>query len=65
MPLDEATPAMARLHELHAIAEDGELETAILLLAYDEDYREELEAWKRAHPGAFAHFLDEHGLRPF
>lgn len=44
-------------------AED--LPTALLLLAYDESYREDLEELKRARPSACADFVHRYGLRPY
>jgi len=44
--------------------QDGRLEAAVLLLRYQEAFRPDLEAWKKAHPGALQAFIREYGYRP-
>lgn len=54
-------PALLTLRKL---ADAGQLETALLLLQYKEDYRPELEAWKTAHPDGVRKFINIYHLMP-
>lgn len=54
-------PALLRMQ---ALARDGQLEPAILILLYRESYRPALEAWMAANPGGLKTFIDRHGLQP-
>jgi tetratricopeptide (TPR) repeat protein len=54
-------PALVTMQKL---AQENQLEPAILLLLYKESYRPELEAWKNSHPNGVKTFIDAHGLRP-
>lgn len=53
------------LREVLAMDRAGDLPTAILLLAYDEAYRDDLEALKRRCPTACTDFVERYALRPF
>lgn len=55
------TPALKTLQMLE---NDGELETALLLLTYRESWRPALEAWKRDNPQGIRKFVDKYALRP-
>jgi tetratricopeptide (TPR) repeat protein len=52
------------LKTLQMLENDGELETALLLLTYRESWRPALEAWKRDNPQGIRKFVDKYGLRP-
>lgn len=52
------------LLQMQALAKDGQLEAAILLLMFREPYRPALDAWLAANPGGVKGFIDRHGLRP-
>lgn len=52
------------LMQMQAFARDGQLEPAILLLAFRQAYRPDLEAWEAAHPDGVKAFIDRYGLRP-
>jgi tetratricopeptide (TPR) repeat protein len=54
-------PALVRMQ---ALARDGQLEPAILLLQFRQAYRPALEAWNAAHPGGVKAFIDRYGLQP-
>jgi tetratricopeptide (TPR) repeat protein len=49
---------------LQKLSRAGQLEPAILILAYRESYRPDWESWKAAHPNGVAAFIDNYGLRP-
>ncbi|MDY0975740.1 tetratricopeptide repeat protein [Massilia sp. CFBP9012] len=52
------------LLQMKALAKDGQLEPAILLLMFRQSYRPALEAWLAANPGGVKLFIDRYGLRP-
>lgn len=52
------------LLQMQALAKDGQLEPAILLLMFRQSYRPALEAWLTANPGGVKLFIDRYGLRP-
>lgn len=54
-------PALLRMQ---AMARDGQLEPAILILLFRQSYRPALEAWMAANPGGVKTFIDRHGLQP-
>ncbi len=54
-------PALA---QMIAFGKDGQLEPAILLLAYRESYRPALEAWLQADPDGVRRFVDRYGMQP-
>lgn len=54
-------PALLRMQ---ALARDGQLEPAILLLQFRQAYRPALESWLAAHPGGVKAFIDRYGLQP-
>jgi len=49
---------------LRKLADAGQLEAALLLLQYKDDYRPELEAWKTAHPEGVRKFINVYHLMP-
>ena len=53
----------ALLH-MQALARDGQLEPALLILTYRPAYRAPLDAWLAAHPGGVKAFIDRYGLQP-
>ncbi|HET9623404.1 MAG TPA: tetratricopeptide repeat protein [Kofleriaceae bacterium] len=63
-PQELASPGMAALRKLAELDRHGDLATAVLLLAFDEAYRPELETWRRAHPDGVAAFVERHRLLP-
>jgi tetratricopeptide (TPR) repeat protein len=64
-PGTSATESAVVLRKLFEMDEKGDLPTAILLLAYNESFRDDLEALKRARPDACADFVHRYDLRPF
>jgi tetratricopeptide (TPR) repeat protein len=52
------------LRQIQAMARDGQLEPAILILMFRQSYRPALEAWGAAHPRGVKEFIDRYGLRP-
>jgi tetratricopeptide (TPR) repeat protein len=52
------------LRQIQAMARDGQLEPAILILMFRQSYRPALEAWLAAHPRGVKEFIDRYGLRP-
>lgn len=52
------------LLQMQALARDGQLEPAILLLMFRQSYRPALEAWLAANPGGVKLFIDRYGLQP-
>lgn len=52
------------LRQMQALARDGQLEPAILLLLFRQSYRPALDAWLAAHPRGAKEFIDRYGLRP-
>ena len=52
------------LLQMQALAKDGQLEAAILLLMFRQPYRPALEAWLAANPGGVKGFIDRYGLQP-
>lgn len=52
------------LLQMQALAKDGQLEPAILLLMFRQSYRPALESWLTANPGGVKLFIDRYGLRP-
>ena len=49
---------------MQALARDGQLEPAILILLYKEACRPDYERWLAAHPEGVKAFIDRYGLRP-
>jgi tetratricopeptide (TPR) repeat protein len=54
-------PAILKMQAMHR---DGQLEPALLLLAYRPSYRPAYDAWLAAHPGGVKAFIDRYGLQP-
>jgi tetratricopeptide (TPR) repeat protein len=52
------------LRQIQALAREGQLEPAILILMFRQSYRPALDAWMAAHPGGVKVFIDRFGLRP-
>jgi len=52
------------LLQMQAMAKDGQLEAAILLLMFRQPYRPALDAWLAANPGGAKQFIDRYGLQP-
>lgn len=52
------------LLQMQALAKDGQLEAAILLLMFRQAYRPALQAWLAANPGGVKAFIDRYGLQP-
>lgn len=52
------------LLQMQALARQGQLEPAILLLMFRQAYRPALQAWLAANPGGVKLFIDRHGVRP-
>jgi hypothetical protein len=52
------------LRQIQAMARDGQLEPAILILMFRQSYRPALDAWVAAHPRGVKEFIDRYGLRP-
>jgi hypothetical protein len=52
------------LRQMQALARDGQLEPAILILMFRQAYRPALDAWVATHPGGIKEFIDRYGLRP-
>jgi tetratricopeptide (TPR) repeat protein len=52
------------LNHLYALNQAGLLKPALLLLAYREDYRPELESWKKENPKGIRDFVHQSGMRP-
>ena len=52
------------LLQMQALARQGQLEPAILLLTFRQAYRPALDAWLAANPGGVKLFIDRHGLQP-
>ncbi len=52
------------LLQMQALAKDGQLEPAILLLMFRQSFRPALQAWLVANPGGVKLFIDRYGLRP-
>lgn len=52
------------LLQIRALARDGQLEPAILLLMFRQAYRPALAAWTAANPGAVKIFIDRYGVKP-
>ena len=52
------------LGEFLRFKKDGRLEAALFLLRYQETFRPDFEAWKKAHPGAVQAFIRDYGYRP-
>ena len=58
------TPSDPALLQMQAMARDGQLEPAILLLQFRQAYRPALEAWEAAHPDGIKTFVDRYKLGP-
>lgn len=58
---DLADPALLRIQ---AMARDGQLEPAILLLQFRQAYRPALEAWLAANPDGVKAFVERYGVAP-
>ncbi|MGF6274918.1 Tfp pilus assembly protein PilF [Massilia sp. UYP11] len=52
------------LLQMQALAKDGQLEPAILLLMFRQSYRPALDAWLAANPDGVKRFIDRYGMRP-
>ncbi|BDU78527.1 tetratricopeptide repeat protein [Mesoterricola sediminis] len=44
--------------------QEGRLDAALFVLRFQEAFRPDFEAWKRAHPGEVQTFIRTYGLRP-
>lgn len=68
--MDEVTAAGGQavsdpaLLQMQALAREGQLEAAILLLMFRQSYRPALDAWLAANPGGVKGFIDRYGLQP-
>jgi tetratricopeptide (TPR) repeat protein len=58
---DPGDPALRRIQ---AMARDGQLEPAILILMFRQSYRPALASWLAAHPDGVRAFVDRYGLGP-
>jgi tetratricopeptide (TPR) repeat protein len=58
---DLSDPALL---QMRALAKDGQLEAAVLVLLFRQSYRPALEAWLAANPRGLREFIDRYGLRP-
>ena len=52
------------LLQVRALAREGQLEPAILLLMFRQAYRPALQAWTAANPGGVKYFIDRYGVQP-
>lgn len=52
------------LLQVRALAREGQLEPAILLLMFRQAYRPALQAWMAANPGGVKYFIDRYGVMP-
>lgn len=52
------------LQRMRALAHDGQLEPALLLLQFRQSYRPALESWLAAHPDGVREFIDRYGMQP-
>ena len=52
------------LLQVRALAREGQLEPAILLLMFRQAYRPALEAWMAANPGGVKYFIDRYCVMP-
>ncbi|GAA0430946.1 hypothetical protein GCM10009094_39360 [Massilia aurea] len=52
------------LLQVRALAREGQLEPAILLLMFRQAYRPALGAWMAANPGGVKYFIDRYGVMP-
>ncbi|GEM_PF-5558897 len=52
------------LGEFLRFKKEGHLEAALFVLRYQEAFRPDFEAWKKAHPGGVQAFIREYGYRP-
>jgi len=52
------------LLQVRALARQGQLEPAILLLMFRQAYRPALQAWIAANPGGVKYFIDRYGVMP-
>ncbi|MEF9929304.1 MAG: hypothetical protein RR804_15880 [Massilia sp.] len=52
------------LLQMRALAREGQLEPAILLLMFRQAYRPALGAWMAANPGGVKYFIDRYGVMP-
>jgi hypothetical protein len=57
-------PSDPALQTMQALARDGQLEPAILILMFRQSYRPALEAWEASHPGGIKAFVDRYGIAP-
>ena len=57
-------PSDPALLQMQALARDGQLEPAILILLFRQSYRPALASWMAAHPGGVKAFIDRYGLQP-
>lgn len=58
------TPSDQTWLTLQTLQDANQLEPALLLLAFKESYRSELEAWTKANPDGVKNFIKTYGLRP-
>ena len=56
-----ADPALL---QMQALAKEGQLEPALLILTYRPRYRAAFDAWLAAHPDGVKTFIDRYGLQP-
>lgn len=52
------------LRQIQAMARDGQLKPAILILMFRQSYRPALEEWIAANPGGVRAFIDRYGVQP-
>lgn len=52
------------LLKMKAVAHDGQLDAALLILQYKPAYRAALDAWLGAHPGGVKTFIERYSVQP-
>jgi tetratricopeptide (TPR) repeat protein len=52
------------LLQMQAFRKAGDLEPCLLLLAFKGSYRDDFEAWKKAHPTGVRTFLETYRIKP-
>lgn len=60
----DPAPGDPALRQIQAMAKDGQLEAAILILMFRQAYRPELERWIAANPRGLRQFVDRYGIQP-
>jgi tetratricopeptide (TPR) repeat protein len=57
-------PADPALLRMQAMARDGQLDAALLILQYKPAYRAALDSWLAAHPDGVRTFIDRYSVQP-